>query len=212
MFKDFWEAKKHLIQFIGILAGIGALFLAIPKPDNVKAGVALAHIQFIWLIILSISVVVLFIHFLGLVVKWEKEFDKKSGFDLTETISMIVSLTVIYLISNLWIYMINVYKDSLFDFMKSTSFAASSTIAAFLFAVNKKIVVKVPEKYKIARTMLSLVVLGTISLTVSAWITFIQSPSSFSILQWMTFFVATFLVLILFWLVVEFKKLYKKPS
>ena len=72
MLKEFWEAKKHQIQLVGILTGVGALFLSISTPTNETAGRALANIQFVWLIIITISLIVLFVNFVKLSDLWPK--------------------------------------------------------------------------------------------------------------------------------------------
>jgi hypothetical protein len=73
MLKDFWESRKHAIQLVGILCGVGALFLAIPTPENLLARPALFNIQFVWLLVVTISTTVLFVDLIRLSDRWEKE-------------------------------------------------------------------------------------------------------------------------------------------
>lgn len=146
MLKQFWKNKKYLVQFVGILAGIGALFLSISPPDNLKAREALANVQLVWLLIITITVVLLFIEFIQLSDRWEKDMMIKKGFDITDTISMFVSLTALYVIFNLWIYIINLYNNSLWDFLRTVNFAIFSLIGAVYFHFWRKIIFKISGK------------------------------------------------------------------
>lgn len=145
MLKEFWEAKKHLIQLIGILTGVGALFLSIKPSDNATANNALANIQFVWLIIITVSSIILFINFAKLGIEWEDNLKIKRGFDLTETISFFVLATLVYLLLNLWIYIINLYKNSFWDFFTITNGAIFSFIGAIFYHYWRRVLFRIPE-------------------------------------------------------------------
>ena len=145
MLKEFWEAKKHLIQLVGILTGIGALFLSITLPENIQAKQALINIQFVWLIIITICLLLLFINFIRLADFWEKSFKEKSKIDYTDTISIFFSGTLIYLIINLWVYMISLYKESFWNYLTMVNYALLSLFGALFVQIWRKIEVKIPE-------------------------------------------------------------------
>ena len=81
MLKDFWENKKHLIQMVGILTGVGALFLSIPLPIDEQARSALLNLQFVWLVVISVSAVALLFQLLSLLGIFERKL-KQNYFDL----------------------------------------------------------------------------------------------------------------------------------
>ncbi len=145
MLKEFWEAKKHLIQLVGILTGIGALFLSITLPENIEARQALINIQFVWLIIITICLLLLFVNFIRLADFWEKSFKEKSRLDYTNTISLFIAATLLYLIFNLWTYMINLYKESIWNYLTIINYALLSFFGALLVQIWRKIVVSIPE-------------------------------------------------------------------
>ena len=156
MLKEFWEAKKHLIQLIGILSGVGALFLSIALPENIEARQALINIQFIWLIIITICLIVLFVNFMRLADFWEKSLKEKNNIDYTETISLLIATTLLYLIINLWMYMINLYKESLWNYLTMAQGAFISLGGAFIAQLQLKIKSKIPEEPKWKRKFFSL--------------------------------------------------------
>ena len=209
MLKEFWEAKKHLIQFVGILAGVGALFLTIPRPQDAAAGIALANIQLVWLLILSISTIVLFFNFVILIARWEKDYKKRKNFDLTETFSTIAMLTTSYLIINLWIYIIHIYKDSVFDFMRSVSFGAAATFAAFFYFIWRRIVLKISDKFIVGKIIVTIIAWALLSSLAAAWTVFIQKSGDFDMVYWVKMSAVFFLIFILAFLFGEFRKRYK---
>ena len=118
MLKDFWEKNKHQIQLTGILTGVGALFLSIPNPEVEVASVVLQKIQFVWLIIVTVSVALLFYNLYTLLKLYEdKNKEDKEGFHFDETISLIIFATIFYFVMNMWIYTYSLYKEAFFSFI-----------------------------------------------------------------------------------------------
>ena len=133
MLKDFWEKNKHQIQLTGILTGVGALFLSIPNPEVEEASIALQKVQFIWLIIVTVSVALLFYNLYKLFRIYEDESKKnREGFHFDETISLIVFATIFYFVINMWIYTYSLYKEAFFSFL----YVAYYGITAFIIATT----------------------------------------------------------------------------
>lgn len=80
MFQDFWEKNKGVIEFVGIICGVGALFLAIPNSSNTAAQKALANIQFLWLIFIAVCIVFFFLNLYWYSYQQEQKIFKKYGF------------------------------------------------------------------------------------------------------------------------------------
>jgi hypothetical protein len=60
MFNKFLEEKKSVLQTIGILIAIGAIFLTIQPPENPVAKEALMKLQFFWLYTVTVSIFILY--------------------------------------------------------------------------------------------------------------------------------------------------------
>jgi len=109
MLNKFFEENRHVFEFIGILIAIGAIFLAIPAPDNSKAKDALMDVQLIWLIIISFSVIVIAFKFIGFFIGLEDRAKlKKLDFDGSlVNIPILVSLVFLFY---LWKYIFVLYS------------------------------------------------------------------------------------------------------
>jgi len=137
MLKNFWNKKKHLIQLVGILTAIGALFLSIPLPENEKASFALLNIQAIWLLIISVSLLVLFINFWLLAEEFEEKTKIKHKFE-TNVLSTAILLIIIYLLINLYLYLFHVHKATLIKFISHfVAFFMLLILSLFYYLVNK---------------------------------------------------------------------------
>jgi hypothetical protein len=132
MFKQFWKKKKDLIEAIGIITAVGAIFLAIPKPENELAQTALYNIQMIWLIIVSLAIILLFLNFLSLALRIEQEAEKKINYDFGGAFSILIFWLLFWLMKNLWAYMLALYKKELLDFMP----LINQTIIGIIFAIS----------------------------------------------------------------------------
>lgn len=147
MLKEFWEKKKHLIQLVGILTGVGALFLAISPPENVDARQALANIQFMWLVVITLSCSTLFISFHSFSIDLEKQLGSKWGIDLKETVSLFIILSLVYFLTNLWTYIFSLYSSSVWDFLQGTNMGIMALLGAFFFHYFWRIAEKI-KKYR----------------------------------------------------------------
>lgn len=185
MFKDFWERKKHEVQFFGILIGIGALFLAIGPPENEKAREALLNIQFFWLVIITISITILFVNFYKFSLTFEHKMRGKIWLDLEETISMVVLAGLIFFIFNVWQYISTMYRASFLDFLwGGGGFAISSIIGALLYSFWRIMCLKF-QYSKSKAFFVSAGVMFFNSMVFGAWLTFVTQRGSFSLSLWL---------------------------
>lgn len=172
MLKEFWESKKHLIQLIGILLGAGALFLAIPRPESFRAQDALANIQFVWLVFITCGVVVLFVQFFNLTVDAERRIRENYRIDVSETISLLIFLTLLYLVYNLWSYIIDLYKVSFIDYFKHVSVVLFFLYGALHYHVWRWLVLKIPDRMWLRKILFSLFVHAILCLAIGIWATY----------------------------------------
>lgn len=157
MFKDFWDKQKHQIQLVGILVAIGALFLSIMPPENEKARFALFNIQFAWLIIITIALVILFVNFIALTVKIEKETEVKYDIPMESTISLLAIFISCWILINLWVYIINLYKEPLIKFLQSSHFFITFSIFSIIIYWTQKIILSKIRKTSIAIILFALI-------------------------------------------------------
>lgn len=108
--KRFWDKKKELISFTGIVIAISSMFLSVPIPEQINAAEALRMIQFLSILVMSISIAWLWVLFLSFSYQLESHLSKKSGLQLDNTISNAVFLVAFYFVYNLWVYVISLYK------------------------------------------------------------------------------------------------------
>lgn len=167
MFAEFWQKKKHTIELIGILTAIGALFLNIPLPENEKARLALINIQFIWLFILTFSMALLCFNFFYLAIKLEGAVKEKFRFDISDTISMAVSIVSVWLLYSLWQYLIILYTHQLQLLMNRMSIIFSFFLPVIYLKLRSIIYQKISKKY--FQFILSIVVCFIISLIPASW-------------------------------------------
>lgn len=211
MLKEFWEDKKHIIQLVGILAGVGALFLSIAPPDNVEARQALANIQLVWLIIISLSCGTLFISFHNFFIDLEKHYSSKWSIDLKETISLIIFLSLFYIISNLWIYIIKLYSIAFWNYIQSINLGIMAVLGSIFFHFFRKVTEQIENYYKrisfvvLAYTLLSILV-SSISLIIN------YKGVSFPLWQWLLVSVVFFFLLIIMTIYEENRRKIKKRN
>ncbi|MDP3735015.1 MAG: hypothetical protein Q8R39_01150 [bacterium] len=199
MFKDYWEQKKHLIQLVGILTGVGALFLSITPPENVDARQALSNIQFVWLVVITFSCSVLFISFLNFSVDVEKHYGSKWAVNLKETLSLVIFLSLLYFLKNLWAYIIGLYSSSFWDFLQGIYVGIFITVGVIFFHFSHKLVAKINRTFH--RTMLLLVSYVVFSSLAGFMSLFINNKGitfNFSTLLFFTGFVFVLLLAITF--------------
>jgi hypothetical protein len=138
MFKSFWDEKNYIIQTVGILTAIGAIFLTIPLPSNQPAKELLLNIQFVWLVIISISVGVLALNFWIFFYKYEEKIKERFTIQYDNSFSFAFTAIACWLIYNLWKYILILYKDSLLQAMKIVDFFIFGTILLLIPILENK--------------------------------------------------------------------------
>lgn len=138
-FKKFWDKKKELISFTGIVIAIGSMFLRVPVPDQNKAAEALGMIQFLSIFVMSIAIVWLWFSFLSFSYRVESHLSKKSGINLENTLSNGVFMLIFYFVYNLWIYTISLYKIEWQKFFNSLQATIGVIIIALIIYLTDKI-------------------------------------------------------------------------
>ncbi|GEM_PF-4618554 len=118
MFKDFWDKKQGVIQFVSILCGVGALFIAIPTPTNEVAKNALENIQFIWMIFITVGIIVLFVNLYLFLYQLELKIQEKIKYPflIQGSFSFILIGLATTFCFNLWQYASAIYKEPLSSF------------------------------------------------------------------------------------------------
>lgn len=193
MLKEFWEHKKHLIQLVGILTGIGALFLSINLPENLQAREALANIQFVWLCIITISTFILFLEFMRLSIDWEATTLHTKGINFVNTISYLVAVTQIFLIYNLWMYLTNLYNDSILNYFWTSYIVLLSIMSTFIFVIWRKVLTKIPEKPAYKRVLFSFL----ISISLGVLLEIFQEGKQFSFFRLLVTSLSIFALILL---------------
>lgn len=117
-FKDFWEKKKHVLQFVGIICGVGALFLAIPLPQNPAAQEALLNLQFLWLIFIGLGVTLLLLHLFSFVSDLQSFAERQYGtrfYTIGAPTYVVIGFLITFLV-NIWKYASSIYAGPLRNF------------------------------------------------------------------------------------------------
>jgi hypothetical protein len=135
-FSKWWNAHGSKFQFVGILIGIGALFLNIQIPDNEIAKTALLNLQFMWLFVITISLVILLWNLWMFSHDVEKSIEKKFRFRIPSTFSILTLAVSIFLIGSLWNYIYSLYGVQLLDFLDLIALP----LEFFVFAVFAKVI------------------------------------------------------------------------
>lgn len=138
-FKKFWDSNKELVSFTGIVIAIGSMFLRVPIPEQLKAAEALQMIQFLSIFIMSIAIVWLWLSFLSFSYQLESHFSKKTGLNLSDTISNAVFMLIFYFVYNLWVYIISLYKTQWQKVIGSFQNAVGVIVIALVIYFTNKI-------------------------------------------------------------------------
>jgi len=170
MFFDFWKQKKHLIESAAILTAIGAIFLAIPLPENKIAENALINVQIVWFFIIIVSIITVFVNFLIFCVKLENAAEK-INLDLSASLSLTVIFSLIWILYNLWIYIITMFRDEYLNFVKILYYIiAPAFLSFFIWTLTKFHFIYLKKKwlYYLVILSLSAILSGTFSLFIFA--------------------------------------------
>lgn len=139
MLKKFWEQKKHIINITAIFIAIGAIFLTIPLPENKEAQDALMNLQLFWLIVISIMILILMVLLYSFFIKIEDNLERKK-FDSSGAISLIVFMSALWLMQNLWKYIFVLYKDQYVKFISQIVISFHMLYFGILIYVSDKLI------------------------------------------------------------------------
>lgn len=109
MLKEFWEVKKYLIQMVGSLVTIGALFLNIPQTSDKNTNLILMNIQFFWILLIIFCLTCLLYSLLQFIVHFEKQTRNNRKIDFDYTLSTGFFILSLILLFNLIRYTVLVY-------------------------------------------------------------------------------------------------------
>jgi len=138
MIEQFYRQHKIHIQLVVIITTIGALFLNIPKPDDINIQNSLLNIQMFWLILITIGLSSVFIDFVSFIIKIEKKL-KKNKLPVYASFSIFSASVVFWFICNMWNYIILSYNDNFFEFSKMIYPGLSLVLGTlFLIFIAKK--------------------------------------------------------------------------
>jgi len=77
MFKEFWNKKRYLFEFVGAATAIGALFLSVQSPAGSVSYTALQYVKLTWLIIIFLGLIILLFQLFIFVIRVENIALKK---------------------------------------------------------------------------------------------------------------------------------------
>ncbi len=132
-FEEIWKKKRPLFELVGIVCGVGALFLAIPTPTNTQAANALLQIQFIWLLFIGLAVIALLINMIVFVSEMQNKIEQKlrGKFFIWGSPTVFIGALIVSFCVSLWNYAVAIYPRPLHEFLY---LAASVATGACLFA------------------------------------------------------------------------------
>jgi hypothetical protein len=153
MLKEFWKQQDTNIKLFGFITTIAALFLNISTPENASAKLALANIQILLLVVLLISLTSLFIAFIKLLIKTEKDMQGRYDLPTVGVFSLTLALIFIWILANLLSYMTSVYPSTFAQFL-SLTFPGIAVMLCFFLLVKI-------EKYQHNFTVLSKIIINS---------------------------------------------------
>ena len=196
-FKDFWEQKKHILQFVAIICGVGALFLAIPEPNNLAAKNALLNLQFIWLVFITFGVIVLFFYIYTFTYEVEVAARQKYGigFFFQGSPSYIIMGFLVLFCLNLWKYAAALYPTPLRNFEGVLATAIVGVILLGIDSLLRKYFPKLGEGAFIIADAVLWAPFITFAISIGSTI---SNNQPFSLLNWVisSLFVFGFLLLL----------------
>ncbi|MDD5738809.1 MAG: hypothetical protein PHY72_02715 [Candidatus Pacebacteria bacterium] len=188
----FLEKNKTYFELIGVMAAIGAIFLTIPTPENDKAQNALMNIQLIWLIIISVSLLLLFYKFFRFFLLVE-DLAEKNGLHFYSSLAVIPFFMGGLILYHLWRYIFIIYgsnyKGSILQYLLGIVF---SIYIAFTIFVSKKFIQDYLHK-KIGPYLFKIFSYLLISSAVVSFLFYLLNLR-FQIDRWFSSFLLTFLI------------------
>ena len=158
MFKSYYKEHAALINFTGVIGGLGALFLNVSPPSIEAAKSALVNIQVFWLIMLIVCLTILFFSFVKSIFTKEKEIWNAQKTPVTGFFSVTAAIVFFWIILNLIEYTIN------FDPTRSAFFVSMLTMSGCLlcFAYLTVYIDKNPSKF----TLVSIITIMSFSIAI----------------------------------------------
>jgi hypothetical protein len=166
------------LEITAAVTAIGALFLAIPTPTDNKAREALAHIQFLWLFLISLLLIVVFASLFLFAVRVEDEVKGRYKFDIESTVSMLVFVFAAMLVFRLWQYTLAVYREAMSQTMPFLSIPVGAALAAGWVYLRRRIVQPDTPTWSNLKLAIPLDIL--FALTLSVWIELVDLQFSLS--------------------------------
>ncbi len=163
---NFWNRKKDILHFIGFTTAIGAIFLAIPLPANERAQQALITVQFLWLLIITISIIIFAVIFTAYAYKLNFDIEKEYKWDTQHVIGFPVFIIFSTLIYNLWQYLFALYPTQWKSLMSNFLIVGVGLIVGY-YETLKRIYLKITGPYK--RLIISSLFLILFSAIFSLW-------------------------------------------
>ena len=111
MFKNYFLEKKPFLQTIGMLIAIGAIFLNMQSTHNDRTQLALMNLQVYWLVIMTISILALYVSIFKFVWKTEIRISDETEFNEFHygIAGIAITMPVIFLVL-LWKYVFSIYN------------------------------------------------------------------------------------------------------
>lgn len=143
LFKQWWEARRHVIEPCAAVVAIGALMLGIPCPQDPKAVIILEAIKLFWLILIFIVVIVIALNFYLYI----SVVEKTTWLYRTFTDFLVGIILVFSTLVALYIYY--AYKSLIIRFFESSHYFYLNLLwAAPLSAVTSSFAVAVQRKIR----------------------------------------------------------------
>lgn len=148
LFNEFWNKNKNIIECVGILSALGALFLAIPLPENERAKEALIQVQFLWVFIISIAMMAFGWAFMKFAFKLNDYLEKKMSWNTNNFIGVFAAMVFLYVLTGLWRYMFALYQNEWTRFMESTE----GIFIAVIILAEIEIIIRIYKKFANSKT------------------------------------------------------------
>ena len=207
MFKSFWDRKKYIVELVGIIVAIGALFLAIPIPEQERAREALMDIQFFFLLLITIGLLVFFDTFLLPLAKELKIKVKTEDKFIINGLTLAVLSLFFWLIFNLWDYILALYESSLINFIKSNHLALVvilGTVFFFYIENNGNKISKLTQVF--AYSIISSALFSGIAITIGRYLLNVEV----NLINWTIVFIPLFIFFLTFLIIALISSSVKK--
>ena len=172
-----------------------------------RASEALENIKLIWLLIITVCSITLFILLIGLANSFENILKKEKKIDITETLSVFASGSLLFLVFNLWIYMISLYKKSLLEYLNTAGLFLAFFLSALIFHFWSSLSRRVKNKALFLRVALAILMSLLLALTGGFLFELMLRDQSFVWESWIKSSSVLFVLIFVFWFYDRFRKL-----